>query len=290
MRMTAIATALPAIPRHIKVNGHRIHLRLVQQLVWLFVAATAGAYVISALYYLITQVHWSSGGHTVLYLKPSWDNLIKTSWWPVARHDVRDVYEGVLATLLARSLMANWKKAHFARVGPVRLITAPLLITVVALPMMVAGIWLVNFAGPWLWHHTLHHKVLHLAVALPAWLGTYLSTWNWQPTLIGILAGLVVHRVYRPVGNTVQLFFIERAVARARKSGRVPVWVRYPLAPPVVRERFAWMMENDIPVERHGIWITVITPVMTTIFVLLALYGGFIRLWFAKHGTPGHLF
>jgi len=56
----------PAIPRHIKVNGHRIHLRLVQQLIWSLAAATAGAYIISAAYYLITQVHWSAGGHTIL--------------------------------------------------------------------------------------------------------------------------------------------------------------------------------------------------------------------------------
>jgi len=29
---------------------------------------------------------------------------------------------------------------------------------------------------------------------------------------------------------------------------------------------------------------------MTATFVLLALYGAFIRSWFAKHGTPGNLF
>lgn len=287
--MTAIAAALPTVPRHINVNGHQIRLRVVQQLIWSFAAATAGAYIISALYYLITQVHWTSGGQTVLYLKPSWDGLIKTGWWPAARHDVRDVYEGVLATLFVKSLMANWKKTH-ARAGAFRLITAPVVIIIAALPIVVVGIWLVNFAGPWVWHHTLHHKVLHLAVHLPAWLDTYLSTWNWQPELIGVIAGLVVHRLYRPVGNTVQLFFIERAVTRARKTGNIPVWVRYPLTPPVVRERFSWIMENDIPVEKRGIWITILTPLMTLIFVLLAIYGGFIRLWFAKHGTPGNFF
>src|SRR5262245_28222689 len=95
-QVTAVTTAPPAIPRHIKVNGHRIHLRLVQQLIWSLAAATAGAYVISAVYYLITQVDWTSNGHTVFYLKHSWDHLINTSWWRVARHDIRDVYEGAL--------------------------------------------------------------------------------------------------------------------------------------------------------------------------------------------------
>ena len=242
------------------------------------------------MYYLITQVHWTSGGHTVLYLKPGWDGLFKTAWWPVARHDLRDVYEGVLATLLVKSLMANWKRKNLDEVGAFRLITAPLLIIGAALPIVIVGIWLVNFAGPWVWHHTVGHKVVHLAVHLPSWLDTYLSTWNWQPLIIGVIAGLVVHRLYRPIGNTVQLYFIERAVNRARATGSTPAWVRYPLTPPVVRERFAWMMENDIQVEKHGAWVKIVTPVMTAIFVLLALYGAFIRLWLAKHGTPGNLF
>lgn len=289
--MTAIsAPALPEVPRHIKVNGRRIHLRLMQQLIWSFAAATAGAYIIAALYYLIIQVRWSSGGHTILYLKPQWDGLLTTKWWPVARHDIRDVYEGALATLLVKSLLANWKKAHGDKVGAFRLVTAPLLIIVAALPIVVAGIWVINFGGPWLWHHTIGHRALHLTLSMPGWLSTYLSTWRWQPLIIGIIAGLVVHRLYRPIGNTVQLFFIELGVNRARSTGRIPAWVRYPTTPPIIRERFAWMMDNNVPTERHGAWIRVVTPVMTTILILLAIYGGYIRLWFAKHGTPGHLF
>ena len=289
--MTATAAAaLPKVPRHINVNGHRIHLRLLQQLVWSFAAATAGAYIISALYYLIIQVHWSSGGHTILYLRPQWNGLLTTKWWPKARHDIRDVYEGALATLLVKSLLANWKKAHAERVGAFRVLTAPLLIIVAALPIVIAGIWVINFAAPWLWHHTVGHRVVHFSANVPAWLGTFLSTWNWEPLLIGIIAGLVVHRLYRPIGNTVQLFFIEIGVTRARLTGKIPAWVRYPITPPVIRERFAWMMDNDIPVEKHGAWIRIVTPIMTAILILLALYGGYIRLWFAKHGTPGNLF
>jgi hypothetical protein len=127
-------------------------------------------------------------------------------------------------------------------------------------------------------------------VAIPSWLATYLSTWNWQPLLIGVLAGLVVHRLYRPIGNTVQLFFIEIAVTRTRATGTIPGWVRHPLTPPVIRERFSWMLDNDVTVEKHGAWIKVVAPVLTVILVVLALYSAFIRLWFAKHGIPGHLF
>jgi hypothetical protein len=288
--VSILTFSLPTVPRHIEVNGHRIHVRLVQQLIWSLAAATAGAYVIAALYYLIIEVHWASGGHTILFLKPSWDGLIKAAWWQNARHDIRDVYEGALATLFVKSLMANWKQAPVARVGAFRLLTAPLLIIVAAFPIVVAGIWLIDFAGPWVWRNSIGHHVLHLHVSLPGWLSTYLSTWKWQPLLIGIFAGIVVHRLYRPIGNTVQLYFVEVAVSRARGTGRVPVWVRRPLTPPVIRERFSWMMDNDIPVDRHGWWIHIVAPVMSVILVLLALYGGFIRLWFATHGVPGHLF
>src|SRR5215471_8126272 len=114
---------MPAVPRHIKVNGNRIHLRLAQQLIWSLAAATAGAYVISALYYLIIEVHWSYGGHTILYLRSSWHGLINASWWEIARHDLRNVFEGVLATLFVKSLMANWKKAQGDTVGAFSLIT-----------------------------------------------------------------------------------------------------------------------------------------------------------------------
>jgi hypothetical protein len=45
----------------------------------------------------------------------------------------------------------------------------------------------------------------------------------------------VVHRIYAPVGSTVQLFFVEQAIPGKHRP-------RWPL-PPVVRERYAWMTE-----------------------------------------------
>src|SRR5258708_39295558 len=122
--------------------------------------------------------------------------------------------------------MANWKKAQGERVGAFRLATAPLMIIIAALPLVVAGIWVINFGGPWLWHHTLHHRVLHVSVAIPSWLATYLSTWNWQPLLIGVLAGLIVHRLYRPRRDTVRLVFIRIARAMTRAARDVPAWRR----------------------------------------------------------------
>src|SRR5260221_3336257 len=102
--------------------------------------------------------------------------------------------------------MANWKKAQGERVGAFRLATAPLMIIIAALPVVVAGIWVINFGGPWLWHNTFHHRFFHASAAIPSCLATYLSTWNSQPLLIGVLAGLVVHLLYPTIGTTVQIF------------------------------------------------------------------------------------
>jgi hypothetical protein len=276
-------------PRHILVNGKRIRLRWLQQLIWLFLAANVGALIISALYYLIVQVDWHIGSHTYLYLKHDWDNLFTFHGWPADRHDVRDVYEAVLATLLVRSLLANWRK-HDRRAPDWYVAISPIVIMVVAFPIVVAGIWLINYGLPDLWHAGLAHHALHNPVHFPhrlAWLGTYLAGYPWQPVVIGVLAGLVVHRVYAPVGNTVQLYFIGRAVDRTRdavKAGEgnpnrhLPRWPW----PPVVRERAAWIMENDLPVPDRTRSIRAAVWILGIIFSALASYGGYVRYWVAK--------
>jgi hypothetical protein len=293
--VTAAAEATTDLvpPKHIEVEGHRIHLRLVQQLIWGIIAADIGAYIISAVYYLVLQAKYGP-----IWLKPGWDGLLTQPWWDPARHDIRDVYEGALATLLVKSLMANWSKKSRKHAGPLRVATSPLVIFLAALPIVVGGAWLLNVGGPAAWHYFAHHGVLPHRVTVPPqatswqpeWLATFLQTFNWQPLLIGVLAGQVVHRLYAPVGDTVQLFFIERAIDRTRDTGRVPLWVRYPIAPPVVRERFAWLTAANAKVRDRSTGGNIAILAVTVIFVILALYGAFIRLWFAKHGIPGALF
>jgi hypothetical protein len=285
----AAATDELVPPRRILVKGKPIRLRWVQQVIWFFLAANIGAWVISALYYLFVELRWHAGGRTFLYLKPDWDHLFSFRGWTEDRHDVRDVYEALLATLFVRSLLANWRKQDRRAPGWYVAIS-PILIVVVAFPMVAAGIWLINYALPYLWHAGLAHHALHNPVHLPyrlAWLGTYLSGYPWQPVLIGILAGLVVHRVYAPAGNTVQLYFVGRSVDRTRDAiaageqdpyRHLPRW---PL-PPVIRERAAWIMDNRLPVPertrdiRWAVWFFV--------FVLtgLAIYGAYIRYVVAK--------
>jgi hypothetical protein len=246
------ATVQP--PRHIEVNGERIRLRWAQQIAWSAVGAAVGAYMVSAVYYLITQVKWPGvGGHTVLYLKPQWDGLFHTSWWRAARHDYRDCYEGVFATLFIRSILTS-RKYWDKRVGWLRMATAPLLLFAAAFPVITLGIWLVD--------------IHNWGTALPAVLVTY------QAVLIGFVAGQVVHRLYAPVGNTVQLLFLEQALAGQHRP-------RWPL-PPVVRERYAWMQQQHAQPHDAGAWFTALVGLMTAGLLFLAGYGAWVRLVVAR--------
>jgi hypothetical protein len=287
--MTAVTGQLVP-PKRIPVNGRPIRLRWLQQIVWLFLAANVGALVISALYYLFIQVRWHIGGHTFLYLKPDWDNLFTFRGWAADRHDVRDVYEAVLATLFVRSLLANWRKKD--RRAPAWYVAiSPVLIVLVAFPIVAAGIWLINYALPFLWHAIFAHHALRNPVHMPPrldWLGTYLTGYLWQSAaLVGILAGLVVHRVYAPAGNTVQLYFIGRSVDKTRDAiaageqnpyRHLPRWPW----PPVIRERAAWIMNNDLPVPDRTRNITLAVRILTAILAALAVYGAYVRYVVAK--------
>src|SRR5215471_16314988 len=276
------ATKELAPPKRILVNGRPIRLRWLQQILWSAMAANVGALIISALYYLFVQLRWHIGGHTILYLKPDWDNLFSFSGWRIDRHDVRYVYEALLATLFVRSLLANWRK-NDRRAPAWYVALSPILIVVVAFPIVAAGIWLINHALPYLWHAWFAHHVLRNPVHLPSrldWLGTYLSSYPWQPVLIGILAGLVVHRVYAPAGNTVQLYFIGRSVDRTRDAiaagepdpyRHLPRWPW----PPVIRERAAWIMEKQLPVPDRTRDIRWAVRFFMVVLTALAIYGGY---------------
>jgi len=276
-------------PKRILVKGRPIRLRWLQQIIWSFLAANIGALIISALYYVFVQLRWHVGGHTILYLKPDWDNLFSFRGWAADRHDIRNVYEALLATLFVKSLLANWRK-NDRRAPAWYVLLSPILIVVVAFPIVAVGIWLINYALPDLWHALFVHHILRNPVHMShplAWLGTYLSGYPWQPVVIGIVAGLVVHRVYAPAGNTVQLYFVGRSVDRTRDAiaagepnpGRyLPRWPW----PPVIRERAAWIMQSDQPVPDRTRDIRWAVRIVTVVFAILAVYGGYVRYVVAK--------
>jgi hypothetical protein len=279
-------------PKRIAVKGRPIRLRWLQQIIWAFLAANVGALIMVALYYLFVQLRWHVGGHTFLYLKPDWDNLFSFRGWAADRHDFRNVYEAILATLFVKSLLANWRK-HDRRAPAWYVLLSPILIVVVAFPIVAAGVWLINHALPYLWHALFAHHVVRNPVHMTgrlAWLGTYLGGYPWQPVVIGILAGLVVHRVYAPAGNTVQMYFVGRSVDRTRDGiaadeenpyRHLPRWPW----PPVIRERAAWIMQSDQPVPDRTFNITWAVRIVIVILTALAIYGAYVRYVIAKgHG------
>ena len=135
----AAATRELVPPKRIPVNGRPIRLRWLQQVIWSFLAANVGALIIAGLYYLVIQVRWHIGSHTYLFLKPSWDHLFSLRGWAADRHDIQDVFEALLATLFVKSLLANWRKGIW-RAPAWYVILSPILIVVVAFPLVAAGI------------------------------------------------------------------------------------------------------------------------------------------------------
>ena len=283
------ATGEQAPPRRIPVKGRPIRLRWLQQIIWSAVLANVGALIISALYYLFVELRWHVGRHTFLYLKPDWDHLFSFHGWVADRHDIRDVYEAVLATLFVRSLLANWRK-HDQRAPAWYVALSPLIIVLVAFPIVAAGILLVNYGLPDVWHALFSHHVVGNPVHMPHqldWFGTYLAGYPWRTLAIGVLAGLVVHRVYAPAGNTVQMYFVGRAVDKSRDAAAagekdpyryLPRWPW----PPVVRERAAWIMENQLPVPDRTRDITVAVRIVVVVLTALAIYGAYVRYVIAK--------
>ena len=233
-------------------GGHHIHLRREQMLLWSVVAAFVGAGFVAGLYFGILQVNWH-----VFWLKPWWDNLFHEAWWPVYRHTAfRDIPEPAFATLGVMTLIAKqkyWDKP----VGTIRLATTPVLVIILTFALGIAGTWLLNFA--------FGHPVLQ---------------WHSAGNLIlGFAIGRLMHVLWAPVGATIQGRLMEGSADKAAARHRVPLWVRYPLAPPVMRERFAHLYAKTIQVkgnlydEGNAALRRWLIAVMVLVFIVVTVIG-----------------
>jgi hypothetical protein len=126
-----------------------------------------------------------------------------------------------------------------------------------AIGMIVAGTWLILSWTP------------------PEWM----VRTQFQQVLLGLAIGQVLHRLWAPAGATLQGAFLDWQVDRTAVTGRVPLWVRKPLAPPQLRERFVWLRAHDTQVDaRRPVpkWLLVPGLVIVAYLVvtgLLAKYG-----------------
>lgn len=290
------------------LTGDRVHGRFVQSLYWSVAAALLGAAFVAGLYDGILQVHWYihvGDFHVELfYLKNWWDDLFPYNWWPLYRHAAfRDIAEPAVATMAVKTLLAS-RKWWGVRVGNARLLTSPLVVVVLTLGLGVLGVWLTDFAFPAVWAWTCT-ELGHPGFKVSA---RFLGNASASQLALGFIIGQVVHRYWAPVGATLQGAFLDRAVDRrqaivgaagvstdealridAAGWHIIPAWVRLPLSPPVLRERFAEMWRGNLAVKirkGHGKVIALML-VFVALVTLLGLVGHY---WAGAGHTVPYLF
>jgi hypothetical protein len=261
------------------VNGHPIHFRRTQQLVWTGLSILLGAGFIAGLYWLVLQQNYLPLFHLLGFhphvsgsLKLWWDNgmggLVRSVRWVFYRHGVRDGGEPALWTMVGATLLGKASTHPRLLPGWMLALAPVLLLTLIVLGTL--GItWLTQF-GP----------LSHVPNPL-----------SWQEIALGALLGRMLHFLWAPIGNTVRYRVADNAAARAG----VPLWVRRPLLPPVWRELWA---ELRARYEASGVSLkertdkhrqsVVLVPAIVTVFLIIAIIGDLAK-WGVAHGLhiPG---
>lgn len=263
-------------------NGRPARARWLQNLIGAAVTAACAAALIAGLYFNITQVTWF--GHS---LKPAWDGLFSSPLWDPFRHDYRDLGEpewGYLALGIVIAKQATWGDRASRR----RMIISPLLLIVLS----VTGITAVSYV---------------LYVLLPHLLGVAtLDHWVLLAGTVagGFIVGHAIRPIWTPVGSTINGNLMDRSVDRyclrrmaflrsvSAPEAKPPLWVRYPLAPLQMRERWVWQMEHNAQVTDHRTWLPAwLSRTLRALAVLLIAYlvvTGFIaHFWIGSgHSFP----
>lgn len=254
--VTVLRRLLPEQPAPTPLpSGRLIRHRKQQMLAWSVIAGFLGAGFIAGLYFGILQANWH-----VFYLKAWWDGLFSQSWWPVYRHSAfRDIPEPAFATMGVMTLLA--KPKYWDRpVSNLRLVTAPVILVLVTFILGIGGTWLLHYG-------------------LPVNVRTVLA-WHAAGNLIlGFIIGRVLHAFWAPVGAALQGNLLDGSAERAARRSlrahkrRIPLWVRWPLTPPVIREHFSSLFSESLESGKHGAEKKrrpVIRTVLITIMVLAA--------------------
>ena len=256
--MTAVALPLP--------TGKTIQFRREQMIIWGIVAGLLGAAFAAGLYFGITQVNWG-----IFWLKPGWDGLFHQSWWAVYRHEAfRDIPEPALATLGVYTILAKPRKNP---VATWRVITTPFAVIILTFALGVFGTWLLNFA--------FGHPVLQWE--------------NIGDLLLGFAIGHAMRYLWMPVGATIRLHMLEPQADRwsAKPGKALPVWVKYPIAPPQVREVFSSLLKASNAVKGNlydsPAWRRWLLGFAVLVFVAVTLLGLYGHYWVGA-GHPAYFF
>lgn len=286
------------------LSGEPVRARGIQSSVWGIGLALLAAGTVAGMYDVLWQIHWYFHIGDLYWagwsLKSWWDSgmgFIHSGNWALYRHAAfRDLLEPAAGSMAVKTLLAK-RKWWGVRVGPVRLLTAPLVVLALAISLGLAGTWALYFGFPDAWHHIAGGLGnAHYVVPGTAWMSRFAEP------LLGIGIGLVIHRYWAPVGATLQGYPMDRSVdrwqAKVAKAGIsneeavrlfnaglnvLPRWTKR-FVPPILRERFAdaWRNNTSVKVRKsHGALITVILIVL----VLLTLLGLTGHYWV---GVLGH--
>lgn len=245
-------------PKHILVNGKKIRHRFIQSLLWTVIVTQLCVAAWAALYYLGTQ-------KGIFFAKSSWDGLFSYSWWPNYRHGLRDVGEPVLAAMSVHSLIvSSWKKHQDKVLTGLELVFRVVMAAVTAFGIIILGTYVIDYVVPQNLTQTVNSGVA----------GNVLSGFNWEAFVFSFIAVHLIRSLWAPVGNMISLTFTESAVARAK--GRLPLWVKYPLSAPAMRERFVWVQQTTPDVKPGRDIATRVVMVLTVVMFLLAVYGEYV--------------
>lgn len=253
------------------VNGHPIHLRGEQQLMWTGMSILLGAGFIAGLYWIILQQDYTHLGFAFHGLKTWWDSgmgFIHSGNWAAYRHGIRDGGEPAAWTMIGATILGKVKTN--TRLLPLgALFVAPFIL----LALIVAGTlgitWVTHF-GP----------LSHVNDAL-----------SWQQILLGVILGRLLHLLWAPIGNTVRFHLIAHS---ALYGTRTPLWVSLPLLPPAWREGWAELRakravnqedsEDAEYREEHRFLLRILIPLAVLVFVLVAVIGN-IAKYLVAHGV-----
>lgn len=282
------------LPPKIPVFGKYIHGRVAQMIAWSAIVGALGVGLPAGWYYLLMQTDWyvhlGPIYFHIFFLKNWWDGtgvwqarggmgFIRSKSWSLYRHlAFRDQLEPAIFGMAIVTLLAK-PKTWKTRVGLPRLIASPFILVALAIGMGLAGTWLIYFGLPNAWYGMgLHH------------LNTgFISKLSLPTLLLAFVMGKVLHRVWGPVGATLQGLQIDRSVDTAKLADHIPLWVRYPVVPPVIRERFSWVWEHDATVTQRkklGKWARFALTAFIVLSFLVMIVGLIAKYWIAK----GHHF
>lgn len=214
---------------------------------------------------------------------------------------------GRLDALLVRLRFPSHHQGQLGRherVSALQVILSPVTVLLASLPGVIVGSLLVFGLPPLLHHYGVHPLG---SFRPPTWADAYLAGHSWQPLAVGALGGWFYGRkAFGKVADDVQLFFIERWLNRAQAAdailGRLAsgtisqTEARDELTqlratrpgriyPPTFRNRYRAMLAAGVTAQAHSRWTSFLMPLVVLMLAVLAIFGGYIRLWYAGHPT-----